>query len=499
MPLEAAIWITDLVPTNPVGASDTKSQGDDHIRQIKTVLQTNFPNATKAFYFPFGLAKTATYTILAADENKNITADATAGAFTLTLPTLPASRDGWRCSVTKIDSNSNRVTIAGTINGLTNYILMKQFESVQLIWTGTQWIAGASENIRLNFTSKSADATLIRAEMFGYLQVNTSGGGVVITPPTAPLLGDWVWIKKVAAANNVTINPSGATTIDGAGTFLMTQDQEAILIMWDNTEWKILSHKITVTVPTLVYPASHVANLKIIPGSVPASRIDITFDVAALISNAGVTVQHLSGVLTLNLATTGANGLDTGTVANNTMYYVWLISNGTTLACIARANNNNNPVAPAGYIYRKLIGWVRTGAAAALYQSNQIGNRFQYIFGGATLPGTGIILDSGIKGTYSSTGPTLVNASWSTFAPIEASTLRIGIRNPAGGIMVAPSTAYGGANNGPAGTNNMQYPLWTESIGSWVADILPESTNIAWASSDASARLFLQGFTVPWV
>jgi len=37
-------YIDDLVSSNPVGATDPKSEGDDHIRGIKNVLKTTFPN-----------------------------------------------------------------------------------------------------------------------------------------------------------------------------------------------------------------------------------------------------------------------------------------------------------------------------------------------------------------------------------------------------------------------------------------------------------------------
>ena len=46
MGLEAVTHISDLVITNPVGATDPKSQGDDHIRNIKKALRTDFPNIT---------------------------------------------------------------------------------------------------------------------------------------------------------------------------------------------------------------------------------------------------------------------------------------------------------------------------------------------------------------------------------------------------------------------------------------------------------------------
>ena len=47
MALESATFINQFVPANPT-LSDPKSQGDDHIRMIKSVLQSTFPNLTGA-------------------------------------------------------------------------------------------------------------------------------------------------------------------------------------------------------------------------------------------------------------------------------------------------------------------------------------------------------------------------------------------------------------------------------------------------------------------
>lgn len=48
MGLEAATFINQLVATNPVGATDPKSQGDDHLRLIKATLQATFAAITGA-------------------------------------------------------------------------------------------------------------------------------------------------------------------------------------------------------------------------------------------------------------------------------------------------------------------------------------------------------------------------------------------------------------------------------------------------------------------
>lgn len=46
--LETATYIHELVATNPVGATDPKSQGDDHVRMIKATLLNTFANVDGA-------------------------------------------------------------------------------------------------------------------------------------------------------------------------------------------------------------------------------------------------------------------------------------------------------------------------------------------------------------------------------------------------------------------------------------------------------------------
>lgn len=48
MPLEIATYISGLNSAWPVGASDIKGQGDDHLRLIKSTLQSTLPNLTGA-------------------------------------------------------------------------------------------------------------------------------------------------------------------------------------------------------------------------------------------------------------------------------------------------------------------------------------------------------------------------------------------------------------------------------------------------------------------
>ncbi len=59
MALESATFIDGLVVTNPVGATDQISQGDNHLRLIKDVLKSSFPGVVKATYLHIAEADVA--------------------------------------------------------------------------------------------------------------------------------------------------------------------------------------------------------------------------------------------------------------------------------------------------------------------------------------------------------------------------------------------------------------------------------------------------------
>src|SRR3989304_111219 len=48
MAIESATYISDLVVTNPVDATDTVATLGDHVRLIKSTVKTTFPNVTGA-------------------------------------------------------------------------------------------------------------------------------------------------------------------------------------------------------------------------------------------------------------------------------------------------------------------------------------------------------------------------------------------------------------------------------------------------------------------
>ena len=51
MALESASWVTQVNSSNPT-ATDPVSEGDDHLRMVKTVLKNSFPSTSTAAIIP---------------------------------------------------------------------------------------------------------------------------------------------------------------------------------------------------------------------------------------------------------------------------------------------------------------------------------------------------------------------------------------------------------------------------------------------------------------
>lgn len=79
---------------------------------------------------------------------------------------------------------------------------------------------------------------------------------------------------------------------------------------------------------------------------------------------------------TIDITASGANGLDTGSEAGNTWYYVWLILNPTSgvVAGLLSASAIA-PTLPSGYTKKRLISAVRNDGSSNFRQYKQVGNR----------------------------------------------------------------------------------------------------------------------------
>lgn len=220
MSLEISTFISGLTPTWPV-SGDPKSQGDDHIRLIKSVLQSTFPNATKAFYMPSATAVSNSMSVLVSHQNQTLFCSTTGGAYTLTLPALTAGDAGWQVSIMKYTTDSSFMHVvpaSGNINsqaGATSLIRIGQVcKAATFIWSGGAWFCtkdGGMIGETVNWDGSSIPP--------GYLALDGSAYDTVSFCELAAMLGTSVLRDKRGRAEIGAGTGSGLTNRVNGGTY----------------------------------------------------------------------------------------------------------------------------------------------------------------------------------------------------------------------------------------------------------------------------------------
>ena len=230
-----------------------------------------------------------------------------------------------------------------------------------------------------------------------------------------------------------------------------------------------------------------------------ASHVIVTADQVLLwnASNGAINVQGVS--LDINANAAGANGLDTGSFAINTWYYVWVIYNGVTATTAGLLSASATaPTMPSGFTYKARVGAIRAGAGPAFVNMMQKGRRAQYLvgtFGGNALAALPNIL-LGTSGTFSNTAPAWTSQSISAFVPATASEITVVVVNTqnagvASNMQVAPNSNYGGAQSA---TNWPPLQLSSANANAVTVSMELESTNIFFTSSAAGGGISTFGW-----
>lgn len=116
----------------------------------------------------------------------------------------------------------------------------------------------------------------------------------------------------------------------------------------------------------------------------PNSKIDIAPGQCADDTNSAMLVSKTT--LTINFGVTGANGLDTGSLANTTWYHTFIIgkADGTVAGF---ASTSLAPTLPSGYTLQRRLGSVRTDGSAHIRAYTQVGDLFQWTIPAADYSG----------------------------------------------------------------------------------------------------------------
>lgn len=297
----------------------------------------------------------------------------------------------------------------------------------------------------------------------------------------------------VGSALKVVNDLTEDTSPDGANDFLLSYDASA------SAAKKVKPQSLPVVLPRGYIDGCTLSN----NGSDATNDIDIAAGSCRDSTNSvNITVAAMTGKqLDANWAPGGSAGMRySGAGIANTIYYIYAVAkaDGTqdiyadpsaTIATVL--THLQAETGGANYIYARYIGAI-IRESAAIVPFTQKRNIFQRK--------SHVILGSGSANTYSTTSPTLGNASLTNFIPSTASRIHVlattNYQNgAAANVLVAPATTWGGTNNGPLGSNGVIYPIWLTgnnvSVSAW---LVLESTNIAWASGAAGGAIACLGW-----
>lgn len=119
----------------------------------------------------------------------------------------------------------------------------------------------------------------------------------------------------------------------------------------------------------------------------PNTKLDVAAGVCADSTN----VQMMSvSASTIDCETVGANGLDTGSLANNTWYHVFAIGKTDGATALLASMSVVVPAMPTGYAVRRRIGSFKTDGGAHIVPFSQHGDEFLWITPVSVMNDTGI-------------------------------------------------------------------------------------------------------------
>lgn len=243
MGLESASYVNDLNTANPT-ATDLRAQGDDHLRLLKSVLKTTFPNSSRAFRFTTtGAAVAANVSVTAPDdENKLFVVNATAAARTVAVPTSGLF-DGFSFAATKSDSTANTVTVtaAALVNGASTLVLRKQYDLAILTYSSNNstWTATVFALPYLTITAATAgNYTVAPVDQLATIRIDATAANRTVTLPNTLAAGFICWVRKTdLTANTVTLDATSGGQINGANTLTLRYQHEELRLIWDGTTW----------------------------------------------------------------------------------------------------------------------------------------------------------------------------------------------------------------------------------------------------------------------
>lgn len=227
------------------------------------------------------------------------------------------------------------------------------------------------------------------------------------------------------------------------------------------------------------------------------TQVTVTADQLVVRNTSGAGVRITSVNVTGTITTSGANGLDTGAEAANTIYYVWVIrksSDGTVAALFSTASAIGSITFPSGYDQAALVSAVGNNNSSDFINFSQTGRRYNFTTWGTLATG------NSTSGSWTSIDTTPSNMS------TNACFVAPGLSNFCYGVIAAAGNAnlQMTNDNGVSATTTTLAPqkyAFNNPGGStvgqfqWMLNIITADT-LYYSSSDASNIIYLHGFEI---
>jgi len=339
-----------------------------------------------------------------------------------------------------------------------------------------------------------------------------ASSAVNLTGIVAPLVDGKRLILRNVGSFTITLLPEATST--AANRFAIPRPftlvaGDTVELVYDITlaRWKQVT-QVPVTPAATAFKNLRVFNVTSGLGDVapttPNREMSVAADSLTLVDSLGHTMTVGAVACTSNLNTSGANGLDTGSLAADTWYAVWVVYNPATntASCLFSLNAQASSITlPSGYTFAARVGMNRTDASSNLYRILQIGRQARYTVRSGTNTAALRQITTGTGGVDDGTSPTWAQRGLQNYIP-STSPVRVASR----AFMVATTRStsvgdvfYAAPSANYAGINSTNPPLTyvkfgVTGVGSVLFDIVLETSTVQIVSTTSDFALLAYGW-----
>lgn len=304
---------------------------------------------------------------------------------------------------------------------------------------------------------------------------------VVNTPPLTAYAAGVLLLVKVGAS----LTNTGSLTLncDGLGTRNVLRPGAAALLAGDWTAGQTYlvyddgTQFILLTKDKDVAVVASARNLLVFNNTgTPNSKMDITADEVVLKTSDGVAYLASTVSVTADMSLgVSANGLDAGTEAANTWYYLWLIYNGTTVASLI-STSATAPTLPTGYTHKALVGQVRNDNSSNFVVTRIVDRRAFIATQDIAATITGVTAYTALTGTpateFAKFVPPIAKTAFIILGKIANADYGAAVAADTSGNFeqIQSGTGTGTTFNGMAGASFFEVVMSTAQLFSWKVD-----------------------------